>query len=130
MTKYEHLRPWADTVPQHELLDALANSPTVKDAGDSLGTSERVVYDRLARIKRRAAEGGIAPEHGINHSLPDTLKLKGTSTLVDGDGNAKLTWYKSGARDISRGMLLDAMADVVDAACGKAKPIKAPKVKD
>lgn len=62
---------------------------------DKIGLSERNVYRTIARVKKRAADQGYAPEHGWTRTLPQGHVVSGVSTLQDADGSMKLQWIKS-----------------------------------
>jgi len=64
---------------------------TVVEAAKLLGMGERTLRTHKARMARQ----GWSPEHGMTKTVPDGYHLKGTSTLYDEDGKAKLQWVKT-----------------------------------
>lgn len=70
---------------------AALDGRTVAEAAQILGMHERNVYTHKARLARQ----GWSPEHDMTKSVPDGFRLKGTSTLYDEDGKAKLQWVKT-----------------------------------
>lgn len=72
-------------------IKAALTGRTVAEAAQILGLHERNVYTHKARLARQ----GWSPEHDMTKSVPDGFRLKGTSTLYDEDGKAKLQWVKT-----------------------------------
>jgi hypothetical protein len=64
---------------------------TVVEAAKLLGMGERTLRTHKARMARQ----GWSPEHDMTKTVPDGFHLKGTSTLYDKDGKAKLQWVKT-----------------------------------
>ena len=64
---------------------------TVVEAAKLLGMHERTLRAHKARMARQ----GWSPEHDMTKTVPDGFHLKGTSTLYDKDGKAKLQWVKT-----------------------------------
>jgi hypothetical protein len=64
---------------------------TVVEAAKLLGMGERTLRTHKARMARQ----GWSPEHDMTKTVPDGFHLKGTSTLYDEDGKAKLQWVKT-----------------------------------
>ena len=84
----ESYRQFAKTPAQNKALDAVIKHGSNRKAADALGKSRRTVDKSMVLIKDRYDE-----YHGI--TAPDGYIVKGTSTLVDGDGNQKLQWVKT-----------------------------------
>lgn len=84
---------------QHQLLAAIRESATNREAAERLGTTERNVQYKLSRIRARAAKAGFAPDHDMTKTVPDGYSVKGISTLYDGDGLVKAQWVKSQAEN-------------------------------
>lgn len=72
-------------------IKAALTGRTVAEAAQILGLHERNVYTHKARLARQ----GWSPEHDMTKTVPDGFRLKGTSTLYDEDGKAKLQWVKT-----------------------------------
>lgn len=88
-----------------------------------LGIQRHHVKDVLRIVRKYAALQGYAPEHGIKHTLPDHLMLKGTSVLVDErSGETVLQWYKSTA-DLKK--LNEVITEAVQAMAAEIPPEKA-----
>jgi hypothetical protein len=86
------LLPYATEI-QKKYIRAIKEHGTGRKAAKALGLNHSTVNDSISGLKRRAALS-----NGGNEALaavPDPYYVKGTSTLVDGDGNTKLTWIKT-----------------------------------
>ena len=70
--------------------DAYREHGDYKSAADALGIGRAALNARL-RVARARGFLGVNPKYEI----PDGYKLKGTSTLYDEIGNAKLQWVKT-----------------------------------
>jgi hypothetical protein len=113
----EHLREFA-TVREHEVLDAIAKCKTNQAAADELGVTRRNLQKCLARLKKRAAQRGLSPEHDMVHVVPDGFVIKGVSTYYNKDGRPVGQWVKStqdkqNAREIQEAFLEAFKDDIV-----------------
>ena len=126
--RLSYLEPFAETVAEHELLDALAEtSGNVEQASRMLGGSARNIKRRVAKLKQRAALKGVAPESDMVHQVAEGFAVKGTSTLYADDGSVKVQWVKTQRDSEDRiqemhDAIHEAMADFK----GIYKPRKAP----
>jgi hypothetical protein len=73
-----------------QIKEALATMSAAK-AAKHLGINKRTLFARKAKMARQ----GWSPEHDMTKEVPDGFHLKGTSTLYDENGNAKLQWVKT-----------------------------------
>lgn len=64
---------------------------SVVEAAKLLGMHERTLRTHKARMARQ----GWSPEHNMTKTVPDGFHLKGTSTLYDEDGKARMQWVKT-----------------------------------
>lgn len=87
-------REVCNTARQRQVLDVVVQCEgDVHKAAEALGINHRNVYMLLARLNKYAAKRMVG-QHQPN-VVPEGYALKGTSTLVDADGNTKLTWVKT-----------------------------------
>lgn len=103
-------------------LEALRTHGSVTSAAMAIGVPRGTMDSRVREAKHRF---GNELERGHGNA-PDGWRVKGTSTLYDADGNAKLQWVKTTA-DMERQREL--MAAAVAAMCEgieAATPIAAP----
>lgn len=61
----------------------------------SEGVSHAVVGRSLKGLEKRAAAKGLIPNHTQGAGTAAGYKIKGTSTLYDADGQARLQWVKT-----------------------------------
>jgi hypothetical protein len=93
---------------------------SVKKASKHLGISERALWTRKAKLARQ----GWSPEHDMTKTVPDGFLIRGTSTLYDEEGKAKLQWVKT-SMDHERQEQI--MREVVSAMTEEVKPVEAVK---
>lgn len=87
---YASLLQFCDTQRQEEIINAIVSEGSQRKAAKALGINSRRISDALKRIRRNAAVKGYSPEHDMNHVVPDSFLVKGTSTLYDKDGNVSM----------------------------------------
>jgi predicted phosphodiesterase len=104
-------------------VDAKAAHGNEMAASRVLGMNRITFRDRCAEAERR----GFTPKVSTP-AVPDGFRVKGTSTLYDGDGNSKLVWVKTSEdRERQEQMLRETVAAFIE----DIKPAKltpAPKV--
>ena len=127
MNRYEHLRPFAETLRQREMLDALKRRDTVAAAAEQLGIAERNLLRALARIRAAAARQGIAPEADMTHGTAEGFAVKGTSTLYGEDGDVKAQWVKTQqSHEDKLAKIQASIAEAMEDYKGVYKPRKTP----
>jgi DNA-binding CsgD family transcriptional regulator len=119
---YEQYREYAETIRQHEVLDALVEHQTQKAAATALGVSERNIRKAVKRMKDRAAIQGYAPEHDMTHTAPKSHIVKGVSTLYDEDGNVKSQWVKTDVAKEAQARLMSDMSEALVAELPQLEP--------
>jgi hypothetical protein len=99
-------------------------------AAKKLGVNYGTIHQAIDRVKVRAAKMGYAPEHDMVHPTTSPHYVRGTSTLYDDSGNAKLQWVKT---DIDKDKLDQILLQFIEGATEsipKEKPNKSkPKTK-
>jgi hypothetical protein len=89
-------RPPAEAVPRPKPRYCVkADGSVVDAAGNQVQRAAESPEESAARIERESAQGGWAPEHGIDKPLPAGLSLKGTSVLYNAAGETQQYWNKS-----------------------------------
>lgn len=88
------IRPYA-TPKQALLLDAVVEHGGLRAAARATGSDHGYIGKTIRAVRRRAATQGVAPAHGMRHAAPEPFVVRGTSTLFDADGKAKLQWVKT-----------------------------------
>ena len=128
MDKYEHLRPFAVTRKQTELLDTLRRYDSVDDAAEATGRKVRGLYAMIKRLRDEAAVRGVAPEFDMQHQAADPFLVNGTSTLYDDEGQVKIQWVKTALKkDQALQHMRDAIVESMEDFKGAHKPRVAPK---
>jgi hypothetical protein len=127
MTIDPELKQWATEVDAG-YVDAINAEGSMRKAAKKLGCAYNAVQAAMARLSKRAAKQGYSPEHGMTKAVPSPFMVKGTSTLYDEDGKAKLQWVKttldgSKVEEMLREMVVAMTEDVK----GKAPSVPAPK---
>jgi len=85
------------TERQKEILEAVNITATLDDAATWLNMPARSLHRALARIRTQAAKTNPDLHNGTN--IPEGYAIKGSSSLIDEEGNTKLKWVKTD-RDI------------------------------
>jgi hypothetical protein len=112
----EGLDPYCETDKQRRALEAVRSSPTIKAAADSIGISERNLYEQIRRIRQRAAEKGFTPH------VPNGHIVSGVSTLVR-DGEAIVQWVKTRADAEEQRKLIEEARQAMIESLPREKPV-------
>lgn len=94
MDDFDAIREFA-TTRQCEVLDAIEKAGSKRGAARALGVYPSYIGKTLKNVRARAAMQGVAPRANMNRVAPEPFIVKGTSTLYDADGKAKLQWVKT-----------------------------------
>ena len=79
-------------ISNEQLREELANGMTNKAIADKYGMNIRNVELRRSKL---AKSGELHGNPGIKKLVPDGYLVKGTSTMIDAEGNEKLRWVKT-----------------------------------
>lgn len=111
-----------------EAVDAAAAHGSNQAGARALGIPGATLQRRVEMAKARGFTSQVQKLLGGNSNAPPAgYKLKGTSTLVNGDGEVKLQWVKTDAKIEA---LIEMQKSALAAMCEDLKPlkpIKAPK---
>lgn len=122
---YSHLKGFADSDRQRQVVEALEEHGSYTKAAKSLGIAKSSVWSHLNAVRRKAALQGYAPEFDLTHEVDPAHILKGTSTYYDKDGVITGQWVKT---DPKRDALLQIMREVADELKSDIKPQKPIKL--
>ena len=111
---------FCQTDRQREVI-ALYEELGASGAAKKLGINDTNVRKTVRRVKGLAAKRGHSPEHDMTKVAPDGFAIRGTSTLYDADGNAKLQWVKT---EVDAEAQLAMMREVVEAMAEEIEPVK------
>ena len=89
---------------------------SMRAASKALGVHDGTIHQAIQRVQARAAKMGYAPEHDLNKPTTEPYYVKGTSTLYDEDGKAKLQWVKT---DLDKQKLDELYREFIEAASGE-----------
>lgn len=78
-------------VSLEELIAAIEAHGNITQAATALGINRRTAQRKLARSALR----GHSPKHDMTHLVPEGYRVRGVSTLYDGDGKPRMQWVKS-----------------------------------
>ena len=113
---------------QREVLKAYLDCDQhMSKTAEHLGIDVSTVSAMLTRVRHRAQARLVAAHTPDN--IPVGYAIKGTSTLVDGDGNAKLTWVKTNVDWEKQQELMQAATDAFCEELPTYDIIPAPKKK-
>lgn len=106
-----------------EALEALQEHGTVTEAALALGMPRATLQSRLRHAKHRFGDHPLDQGHG---NAPDGWRVKGTSTLFDADGVAKLQWVKTTADMERQRELMEAAVLAMCEGIEPAAPVDGP----
>lgn len=116
-----------ETWRQREVLKCVLDSDTHKEAAEKLGISYRVLLKTLGRIERNATKRNLDEHTGTN--VPENYLIKGTSSLVDSEGNTRLKWVKTSLDQQKQQESLTAMCNAMCSELPIVDKIKSPAKK-
>lgn len=106
-----------------EALAALKEHGTVTEAALALNMPRATFQGRLKNARHRFGDQPLDQGHG---NAPDGWRVKGTSTLFDADGVAKLQWVKTTADMERQRELMIASVEAMAADVRPVPPLDAP----
>jgi len=119
------LETFCKTERQREVLAEVINcNGNMAEASRNLKGNRNLANQTIRSIQKHAAKQGFAPEHDMNHTVPESHFVKGVSTLYDQSGNVKMQWVKSNKEAESIAETLQIVADELSESI---KPLPAQK---
>ncbi|WWD13308.1 DNA repair exonuclease [Escherichia phage RobRod40] len=91
-------------ITNEQLREELANGMTNKAIAEKYGMNIRNVELRRSKL---AKSGELHGNPGIKKLVPDGYMVKGTSTMIDADGNEKIRWVKTSIDNERLEILMD-----------------------
>jgi hypothetical protein len=102
---------------------------SVRAAANKLSLHHSVLQRAIKAVEQRAALRGYAPEYDMTRPVPVGFSIKGTSTLIDKDGEIAAQWIKTRREDSEAEEVIRRFIEhLASGAKGKSPPIKAPKI--
>jgi hypothetical protein len=83
------------TVRQLEYIEAIEKEGSHRKAAKLLKVNASVIDSSIRALRIKAALHSVDPGNGLAKLVDEPFTVKGTSTLVDGNGETKLTWIKT-----------------------------------
>ena len=102
------IKQWA-TETEAKYIDATIEHGSMRSAAAALGVNESSIRHALNWAKKRAALQGHSPAHDMTRTVPDGFKVKGVSSLYNGEGKLAAQWVKSDADHARREELMREM---------------------
>lgn len=115
---------------QRDYLEGLAGGQTVRAVAKAEGVNERTVAAALTQVRRKAAQRGYAPRHGLTEPLPPGVDLERATIQRGGDGQIERVWTKAKTRKEQEVSLLLDRLDSGDFRLPQFKATKPPKAAD
>lgn len=119
------------TPRQLEVLKTVIEMGSVSGAARAFNIRRTVVQRMITSVKVKAAQQGVAPEHGLGRSIAEGYMGRGHSTLdrvfPDGSREMVLQWTKTSADLQARMEALNAGLEVAAETLPRLKPLPAPK---
>lgn len=113
---------------QKSIIESLIDTGGYKKTGKELGLEVNQVKGVARRVYTKASLQGYAPEHDMQHTVPETHYVKAVSTCYDNEGNIKQQWVKSDSRKENLGMVAEKMVEALLQSNPLPK-VKTPKLK-
>src|SRR5699024_9275772 len=112
-------------ISNEQLREELANGMTNKAIAEKYGMNIRNVELRRSKL---AKSGELHGNPGINKLVPDGYMVKGTSTMIDADGNEKIRWVKTSIDNERLELLMEQAREAFCSDLPKAVPSESPNV--
>lgn len=114
------------TESQWAYAEAWWRSGNTRAAAEEFGVHHTSVLRAIQAIEAKAARAGYAPQHGMIQTAPPGYAIRGTSTLYDADGTARLQWVKTKQDPDAMLMLAQEAAVSLAETLPRIKPSAAP----
>jgi len=100
---------------QREIIQTVIDSGGQREAARRLDKAYGTIGNTIAIIKRNAERRGYSPEHDLTHVLPESLTLKGTSTLYHHEKGQMMQWVKTQAdKEVQARQILEGIRDALE----------------
>jgi len=113
------------TDAQRQKLEAVIELGSISAAAKALDMHHTTISEAVQKVKKHAEQRGYSPDHDLIHVLPETLKLRGTSTLYHKEKGMMMQWVKTRADEEAQAIaVLEGIKDALRDYDGLSKPIK------
>lgn len=118
------LLEFCETEPQRRVVQAVIDHGSFQKAATALDLAKGSIGNTVARVRKNAELRGYSPEYDLTHVIPQTLALKGTSTLYHKEKGQVLQWVKTRANEEAQAKeILEGIRDALQEFRGKSQPI-------
>ena len=121
----ERLKEFA-TPRQAEFIDAVNKWGSNTKAAKMLKADKSGLIQALKAVEKKASLHGWSPQHDMTKVVPEPFVVRGTSTLYDENGKAKLQWVKTRLDDQKVQEMLEGAVAAMACEIKPVKPVKAP----
>lgn len=118
------------TPAQASIVKAVEEHGSTAAAAKALGLSRSTVRSAVRRVKAKAVKQGHSPAHGLVHTVPEPLRLKGVSSYYNADGRLSGQWVKSVLDADKLELIRDTVSELCEPLKGVALPRRAPRHTD
>ena len=113
------------TEQQRQKLEAVMECGSIQAAARALNMNYATIHEAVNKVKRNAEQRGYSPDHDLTHVLPETLKLRGTSTLYHAEKGMMMQWVKTRADEEAQAKaVLEGIKDALSEFAGLAEPVR------
>lgn len=92
------LKDFCVTDHQRKLIELYEQNVSMREIARQLGqSSHSAVMRSINSVKARAAKAGFAPDSDVNNEVAAGFRMKGYSTLYNGEGKPVMQWVKTSA---------------------------------
>ena len=94
-------------------------------AAKALNINKRTLERTIKRVRAYAEQRGYSPEHDLSHIIPESLSMRGTSTLYHAEKGKILQWVKTRADEEQQAaQILEGIKDAFEEFKGLAEPVE------
>ncbi|WWD11049.1 DNA repair exonuclease [Escherichia phage Phagiculus] len=108
-------------ISNEQLREELANGMTNKAIAEKYGMNIRNVELRRSKL---AKAGELHGNPGIKKLVPDGYMVKGTSTMIDAEGNEKIRWVKTSVDNERLEQLMEQAREAFCSELPKEEPVE------
>ena len=122
----------------HKAMELVAEHGSISNAARATGINRETLQHRVNVARQRGIGTtneqldvlhGFSPAHGLTHTVPSPLIVRGTSTNYDKDGNITQQWVKTKLGDIQLSQLIETIyAQFIKSFEGLSPLVPSPKV--
>jgi len=119
------LLEFCNSEEQHATVQAVIDTGSYKRAAKALDKSTGTISNTIARVRRNAEKRGYSPEHDLTHIIPESLSLKGTSTLYHKEKGMMMQWVKTQAdKEAQARIIIEGIKDALQEYRGTSEPVQ------